>query len=334
MFLTSRLTPAKDDPRCIDFTYLKGKIIFDVLLDSIKHKALLNTGTYSSSIHIVIPPTSQSKNRTKAVSGYFNLREPDFKEVEVDADLRCFFSEHQRFASIGLNEIYNNRGVHHLCFEKQRICFYSNDVPHDLYNNFSEVKSKFSDKGLILYITIRKKQYQVIFDTSYNGTFLLPLNSKLPFYSDFNFKYEVRTKDTDHIEILYPNKSIKFNEFNYNASIVLADTKTGRVGLNFLRAFDWLIDTKNRKVFARKNTICIDEKYQTNVTLPIMHKLYVIRKVQSLTQIKLGDEIQSVGGVKVGAENICYLFELLNNTRDWNKLNLVVERPSKDLQIN
>jgi PDZ domain-containing secreted protein len=113
---------------------------------------------------------------------------------------------------------------------------------------------------------------------------------------------------------------------------VSTSIKAQNIGIDFIKAFDWLIDYNNNKIYVKRNQNSIESVFTRKVMYYAKvkaEKLEIVVKEKSQTKFNLGDEIVSVNRQKVTAENQCELQDLLNRTEDWNSLQLEVISNSK-----
>ena len=87
---------------------------------------------------------------------------------------------------------------------------------------------------------------------------------------------------------------------------VSTSIKAQNIGIDFIKAFDWLIDYNNNKVYIKRNQNPIESILNRKISYYVkvnQEKLQIVIKEKSQTQYQLGDQIISVDGQKVTAEN-------------------------------
>ena len=97
--------------------------------------------------------------------------------------------------------------------------------------------------------------------------------------------------------------------------------KSNLLGIEFIKKYNWILDFKNRKMYAKKNNLNYKPMYLTSkmynkdyFVFEYKGKLLVISKKTGAKDYKLSDEIIEVDGVKIDKDNICYyLKELIYN---------------------
>lgn len=231
-------------------------------------------------------------------------------------------------------------------------CFFNNDYP--LFLNFSdgkmcnidaaEMRSRLAVKGyrqvksqcrlnsIYVYLTLGGKEHKFVFDTGYMGQLMVPSDSKidLDIYNKMELEgslFVAATSVTQGLETLYEKVPVVLAGQSFLSKPVVSQTvKVKLLGIQFIKGFDWIIDYKNNKVYAKRNHIKIEDTFNRKVSYYAKadEKLTVAVKEKKQTQYQLGDEIVSVNGQKATPENNCELQNLLNRTDDWSTLNLEV----------
>ncbi len=218
-----------------------------------------------------------------------------------------------------------------LNFTKSRIENFSEIDLNQKLIGFNEIKSKFHLSGVYIFLMIAGKEEKMFFDTGNAGSIILneesqKFTSKKTFETLGNNYFSFKSKINGQNK-LYINEPIKIGDFEYEANV--NQTKSiskNNLGIKFIKAFDWVFDFKNEKIYFRKNENEIENTF-TKFDYAAMSndsKLLILLKEKSQTKYNLGDEIVSVNYQKVNANNICELQDLLNKTIDWNTLNLEV----------
>ena len=161
----------------------------------------------------------------------------------------------------------------------------------------------------------------------------MPYDEKLNFKNDKKLElegslFQTISSHTSGSEIVYEKMPITFGSYNLEAKVnVSTSIKAQNIGIDFIKAFDWLIDYNNNKVYIKRNQNLIESMLNRKISYYAkvnQEKLLIVIKEKSQTQYQLGDQIISVNGQKVTTENQCELQDLLNKTDDWNSLQLEV----------
>ncbi len=166
----------------------------------------------------------------------------------------------------------------------------------------------------------------------------MPYNEKLNFKNDKKLElegsiFQTISSHTNGNELIYEKMPIKFGGQAFEAKVnVSTSIKAQNIGIEFIKSFDWLIDYNHNKVYVKRNQSTLDSNFKRKVTYYAKvnaEKLEIVVKEKSQTKFNLGDEIVSVNGQKVTAENQCELQDLLNKTEDWSSLQIEVLSNSK-----
>lgn len=240
---------------------------------------------------------------------------------------------------IGLDFFFNGPEPVLINFTDGKICnLDKTDLQNHLSNKaFREVESQCRLNTVFIFLTIAGKKHKFVFDTGYSGHLILPQskNINLSTYNSMQLQgsyFSTVTALTNGIETFYEKVSIDFEGRKIDTKVILSETVAHKLaGLQFLKGFDWIIDYKNNKVYAKRNHLKIEETFNRKVSYYARadEKLTIVVKEKNQTKYNLGDEIVSVNGTQVTPENNCELQSLLNRTEDWNTLNLEVIQTTK-----
>lgn len=219
-------------------------------------------------------------------------------------------------------------GIIKIDFDSKTICEITKpDLQGLVTSGYNEIKSDFQKKGVSIFVAIRRDQYKYRFDLSYPGAFAMQYRQKTPF-----FKESHQIEEGNGIRHVYHNKWITINRINYISSICASENeKFSRVGMAFIKGFNWIIDYKGRKVYLQKNDMPISSDdyvkcYQAKIA---NDKLIITSRNSRFTKFSVGDEITAVNKVKVNAANICEIAVLLSETDNWNSLDISVSALKK-----
>jgi predicted aspartyl protease len=217
-----------------------------------------------------------------------------------------------------------------LDFETGQIC---NLKPVELAtaiaNGYQAVKAKIIYSHIIIYVMIDGIEYAFKFDTGFTGSFTIPYdNDKINFLNDAHRSLEgmmgrsvsgiVTGKESSY------NKKITFGGLKYTTEIIISEPiKSKLMGMGFIKAFNWIIDNKNKKVYIKKNNISPDEPSKTTndyYAVEIAGKLLVAARSIGSNDFEIGDEIIKVNDEEVTSSNRCTLLKLLKETENWKAL--------------
>ena len=118
-------------------------------------------------------------------------------------------------------------------------------------------------------------------------------------------------------------------------NVSFVDGKKGYVsGIHFISNYNWIIDSKNKVVYAQRRNI--DDKIIDSIINNYTYRKYSVNFVKNKLTINLrkkndGEKypyqavIKSVNGELITDDNKCYYKKLLNKSNDWDTLNVVTE---------
>lgn len=231
---------------------------------------------------------------------------------------------------VGLDVFFKNNNSLYLDFTNNKVC---NII--DLEKNkkgFTKIKSKCKSNKIFIYVTIDNNEYEFKLDTGFSGTFSIPYNKdiNLKKYNSIIFEGELfssATSKTNGEEQFFEKVPIQIDDFNLTSKILVSKTiKNQNVGIQFIKAFDWIIDYKNNEVLIRKNKNIVESENNKNafqfMTSAEKERLIVTAKQKNLTKFKINDEIISVNNIAINPENICEMQNLLNSTTNWEDLKI------------
>jgi hypothetical protein len=225
-----------------------------------------------------------------------------------------------------------------LDFETEQICnLKKEELSSMLAKGYQPIKAKIGDWDLVIYVTIDGVEYAFKFDTGYNGTFIMPYNNeKIGFLSDNHTSLEGMLVSSASGIVTgknnYYQKQVIFGGKEYAAEITVSQgVKAQNVGMGFIKAFNWIIDSKNKKVYIRKNEMAPDKgtsHTQGYYAAARGGKLIVIARPAGSHDYVVGDEIVSVNGREATVDNFCELVNLLNEQKNnWKVLKVITHKP-------
>lgn len=241
---------------------------------------------------------------------------------------------------LGMDVFFENQSIMQLDFTNNKVCNINNQQlqEHLIKFKYQLLKSKCKSSQIFVFLTIEGKEYKFKLDTGYNGNIIMPYDDKLNFINENKIElegslYQTISSHTKGEELMYEKMPIVFAGQSMQAKVNVSNTiKAQNIGIEFIKCFDWLIDYNHNKVYVKRNQNEIESNFKRKVSYYAKvkaKKLEVVIKEKSQTKFNLGDEIISVNGQKVTAENQCELQDLLNKTDDWNTLQLEVISNSK-----
>jgi predicted aspartyl protease len=197
---------------------------------------------------------------------------------------------------------------------------------------YREVRSQCRSNSIYIYLTLAGKEYKFTFDTGFSGQLIMPFDSRinLDIYNKMELDGSMflsATATTNGLETYHEKVPVGIAGNKLLAKPIISETVKSRLlGIQFIKGFDWIIDYNHNKVYAKRNHLKIDDTFNRKVSYYAKadQKLTIVIKERNQTKYNLGDEIISVNGQKATAQNNCELQTLLNQTEDWDTLNLEV----------
>lgn len=243
-------------------------------------------------------------------------------------------------AIVGLDAFFNNKLSLLLDFSNSKICNVSSIKMHDILSegSFSRIKSICRNNQVFVFLSIDGKEHKFKLDTGYSGSIIIPFVDHMNFskYNSIDLEgsfYKTIDSETAGLECFYEKIPAKIGSYETLVKIsVSTSIKAQNIGINFIKAFDLLIDYNHNKVYVKRNHNTIESSFKRGVMYYARvnnDSLEIVVKEKSQTKFNIGDEIVSVNGQKVTAENQCELQDLLNKTEDWNGLQIEVLSKSK-----
>ena len=224
-----------------------------------------------------------------------------------------------------------------LDFETGQVC---NLKPAELAatidQGYRAVKAKVTYTQITIYVMIDGTEYTFKFDTGYYGSFTIPYDKdKIGFLNDAHTSTEgMLGKTVSGIvtgkERTY-DKKITFGSKEYTTEITVSDViKAQNVGMGFIKAFNWIVDNKNKKLYIKKNSIAQDsvtEIAHEYYAFENVGKLFVMQRRVGSNDFEVGDEITKVNDEEVTSSNICAMWKLLNGNENWKTLKVKTRKP-------
>ncbi|HEX8270390.1 MAG TPA: hypothetical protein VF581_10915 [Flavobacterium sp.] len=194
-------------------------------------------------------------------------------------------------------------------------------------SEYKEIQAEFKDGQMLITMSINRKEYDLIFDMQYKGTLEMPLERFS--YKEAPVVYEILTEeDVVLTEQQHKCKGLYFNGIYYSTTIITrADCRKARIGIGFMKGFNWIIDRKHKKVYVKKNTRPIDQLSEVPERMAVVKggQIIISRKLISDHTIEINKKIVSINGAPVVANDICKLKALLEQNSNWSSLEIVVD---------
>jgi len=200
-------------------------------------------------------------------------------------------------------------------------------------NEYVGVDIEIKDNKILLNANINNVKTQLLFDTGSDAYIMLNQN---PFFDEpEDLAYETGIITANNVQSyplnkVYANQSISVGGIlnDNNLISVVRSFNANGVGIQFIKNYNWIIDFKKKKVYAKKikdfNSSSFIEKL-TSVKYKVMATnghLIIFHKKDPANKFKVGDEIVSVDGTIVSKANICEFQDLLNANNNWDKFKI------------
>lgn len=228
---------------------------------------------------------------------------------------------------VGFEEFCNRFRRCHIDFDKQQICSLEKGVASShLAGSYRKIESLFDKGGIYITILLRRKKYKLKLDTEFKGGIAMTVRDAKSFEKERCVNYTAQSGEF----AVYPNKWVAFGGDYYNSAIVVTKD-VSRLGMGFIKGFNWIIDFDRREVFIQKNTLALDadNAFPSFQVSAITSGLALTSKVKTCREYSLGDIVKSVNGRQVTSENICEIKQMLNACMSWDKFDIQTETIEK-----
>jgi hypothetical protein len=338
-------------------TEMNSKMIyFDASIDGSKKIFLFDTGattsvlTDSSGVITLESKKFGNFGSVKGADGKYS----DLKTFTAKFSSELFESQNKVFAYlakpqtscelkenfvgiIGMDLFFKNKSSLSLDFSNNKICNLNSSQQNELIkNDFVLIKSECKRGQIFIFLTIKNKDYRFKLDTGFVGTLTIPFTEDLDFSEFISVTYlgkmfRTASAFTSGEESFYENVPVLFGSEKINSKLLVSKSiKAQNVGMGFIKAYDWIIDYNQNKVYVKKNKNNIGATINKNAfqyrASNENGKLYIVTKQSTLNLYKLNDEIVSINNKIVTSENICESQDLLNNTQNWDTLNIEIKK--------
>lgn len=225
-----------------------------------------------------------------------------------------------------------------ISFSNKTICYAPSYTTNT--SDYRVIPSAFKKGKLYIYLKISGQDVPFIFDTGNNHGLILAaadrkqdpifnLQPSLTLEGIMGEGYEGRSAISE--TRFYDGIDLQVDELKVRTWIMESPTFTdNNAGLEFIQHFDWIIDNKNKKVYAKLIGSPVfempawlkDETYKAEI---VNDRLQFIRKRKGDERFPLFKPILKVNGQKVTTENQCELAKYIDKVRDWDNEEVLFE---------
>ncbi|MDR1724981.1 MAG: hypothetical protein LBR28_01115 [Bacteroidales bacterium] len=234
---------------------------------------------------------------------------------------------------LGINAFYDS-AIIVLDFDGNKVCIFDTIASMDV-NDYFEVKSFFKRVPYV-FVKLWEREYRFIFDLGCAFPMIMNTADYVAKQNDITFEGATAT---DVSGIIYGETHLRIGD-----TLILADTvktevneiwfsdnfTSNLIGLPFISEFNWIIDCKNKKIYAQRRTDFTPKKVLKEYLYKTMVKdnnlVIASRNKTANPPLKLNTVIKSVNGELITADNLCFYMELLNKTVDWGELSVEVRQ--------
>lgn len=322
-----------------------GKFMVDFgSATSLIRDAQVGTGLYkrqnSQSERTAVAAPSVLKNRKRALHSKNNLFEGEIlfnlnPENSFGTSINCLIPEAQGLYGF---DVFNQKTtICHLDFDASTICNLTENEFSEkrIKENYKPIKANFNGHAVSIFITINRKEYEFLFDTGFSGTFNIPFHKNMPFLKENHQTFESvsgsseRENPNTTVMYVYQNKSVSLDGVYYSTDMTVSNSfSKQRMGMGFIKGFNWIIDNGNRKVYIKKNTLSLDTgNFKKDYSVQIQETKLVIHTINAASaKFSLGAVLVSVNDMPITRNNVCEMQHLLNETADWTTLKIETEK--------
>lgn len=285
-------------------------------IKTLKVLSTLNSKLYNGKDLINIIPKENQLCNPDDYSGLYGTNYFTFRDI---ADKRIMFLD---FTNMQVSEIF------------------SDDINKIVMNGYKEIKSDFFflNQQFRIYLTVNGVEEPFHFDTGNNAAPLLICSqSKIKFINNDYINYLGTSflaadvgNDNNAETFYYKDVNISIgNIIRKDIAVVSSQYKAkfNNVGYSFIKNFDWIVDYNNKKVYFKPNQIGLSSQMPSTKYKAVRkdNRLIIVSKQKKETKFNIGEEIISVNEIKVNANTICKIYNLLEITKNWSSLNIQIK---------
>ena len=231
---------------------------------------------------------------------------------------------------LGLDAFVNSETPVMLDYENNEVVIL-NELP-DL-KAYMDVDCIIKNNRIFLNAVINKVKFQLLLDSGNDAFMILQQNPFLDEQEDLAFETGIVTANNIKsfpLNMVYANRPINIGGIRSDENLIsiVESFKTNGVGIQFINNYNWIIDFKHKKLYAKKIRDFDGSQYISKMN-SIKYKVMaanggviIFHKNDPTNKHNVGDEIVSVDGIIISEENMCEFQDLLNSNNDWGKFKI------------
>lgn len=298
------------------------------ILDSGKKKVNLKNAV-KKNINVYHSVINDFKLKSLHLKEYDILVQND--SIQSNFKFDCFdFLSNKRQGVLGLDAFLGSESLMMLNFEEGSLSFIDREEDLKL-DEFKKVRSSFKYGSIWLQLRIGNVWDYYIFDT---GAEFFMSKKENPFKDEILSEDSFKSVNIMSGNSIVPSETIFYKDQNVYATGLQIDNNIIQInknlnsnilGYEFIKNYNWIIDFKRNKVYAKKIRNFNSDKFFNdledveNLAAAMNGKLMIIYSRNK--NYIVGDIIRSINGEKVTNENICEMQKkLLDSRSDWSEL--------------
>lgn len=301
-------------------------------VDLLGGESILNSKSRTVKVH----GAGQSSMVKKFITDSFKIKTFTSKNLPVlvasnNINARCGgFPDNDGI--LGMDVYFNSEMILLLDYENSKLSW----VDSSILQSYLPVDAIFRRNAIYIKAVLEGQRLEFLFDTGaetgvvttdsiFNGHLVAELQT---YISGFEAEHKLNS-------VLSRYYLTSANLGGLKNEIIISQTPfltTNIIGIQFISAFNWCLDFKNKKLYAKpiKELTTKKDIQSLNRDLPIVvainDKLLIGAKNTRLRQYRLGDEIISVKDQAVTPDNICDFQNTLNTAQNWDQYNVVISK--------
>lgn len=325
---------AKDS--IVDGLYIHG------FINNQKAKFLFDTGSTSTVVEnldllggkdILNSSTSKKIITAKGADG---IEMSLYKIKSSSLSINTYKSKNRYFVTFDKKQIKNNcikdlinsrdaiLGLDAFIYSETPVLLdYENNILLTLDNNqiprgYVQIDSEIRNNRIILKADINNVKISLLFDTGNNDYIILSKNPFSKEQEDIAYETGMMTANQTKsypLNKVYINRPINIGgiKSDKNRISVIESFKTNGVGIQFINKYNWIIDFKKKKLYAKKIKDFEMSEYLEKMSaikykvLEMNGSLIIFHKNDPQNKFNVGDEIVSVDDIIISKDNICEL---------------------------